>query len=180
MWLAAAFEKVCPTVDRTRFDARIVRRTRPDIKTPLYNYTMRLLFERLSKMATTSGRQLNVTFENRASLSIPDVVAYLRRLETHPGPYGPPTIPPGTLASVTAKNKGTSKMLQLADVCAGALNNALEPDPYGNIDESYLLAVAPKLRRVTGQLWGYGLKLFPQGMPQVVARTPAYGWMQQL
>ncbi len=37
VWLAVAMEKT--ELDRQRFDGRIVRKTKPALKTPLYNYT---------------------------------------------------------------------------------------------------------------------------------------------
>lgn len=177
-WLSVAMEK--DQLKRDRFDSRIVRKDKPWIKAPLYNYATRLLFERLGKIAQSENQVLDVVFENRASLSIPDVTGYLNLLVTLPGPYGAPTIPPGRIGSVTAQAKGTSKMLQIADVCAGALNNALEPNMYGQIEESYLLTLATKIHRPQGHLWGYGLKLFPKEAPDCMARWPAYAWMKDL
>lgn len=113
VWIAVAMEKT--QLDRTRFDGRIVQKIKPALKTPLYNYTIRLLFERLTRLARSGGRQLDVTFENRASLSIPEVVSYLKMLEMYPGPYGPPTVPPGLIHRVTAQAKGNSKMLQVVE-----------------------------------------------------------------
>jgi hypothetical protein len=179
-WMAVAFEKCHPKLDRTKFEAQQVRKIRPDLKTPLYNYATRFLFERLTRLAQATNRQLDVTFENRASLSIVDVMAYLKLLETLPGPFGPPTIPPGVIANVTAQAKINRKMLQLADACAGALNNALEPNQFGDVEESYIKALAPKLHRPEGKLWGYGLKLFPGDVADCVGRVSAYNWMNDL
>ncbi len=139
------------------------------------------MFERLTRLARGMKRQIDVTFENRASLSIPDVVSYLKMLETYPGPYGSPTIPAGLVHGVTAQAKGNSKMLQVADCCAGALNNALEPDPYGGIEDGYILSLAPKLDRSGGKLWGHGLKFFPaKTAAACLARRPEYTWLNDL
>jgi hypothetical protein len=179
-WIAVAFEKCHPNLDRSKFEAEQVRKSRPDLKTPLYNYATRFLFERLTRLAQATNRQLDVTFENRASLSIGDVVAYLKRLETLPGQFGTPTIPGGVIANVTAQAKINKKMLQLADACAGALNNALEPNQFGDVEDSYIKALAPKLYRPGGKLWGYGLKLFPGDVADCVRRVTAYSWMNDL
>jgi hypothetical protein len=106
--------------------------------------------------------------------------SYLNLLETYPGPYGTPTIPPGLIQGVRAEAKANSKMLQIVDVCAGALNNALEPNRYGEVDDSYLKVLAPKLRRYNGQLWGYGLKLFPGNYQDCMTRISQYRWMADL
>lgn len=71
-------------------------------------------------------------------------------------------------------------MLQVADVCAGALNNALEPNKYGQIEDSYVLTLGPKLRREGMKLWGYGLKVFPRSHRNCMSRQAEYGWMAQL
>jgi hypothetical protein len=81
---------------------------------------------------------------------------------------------------VTAQAKINKKMLQLADACAGALNNALEPNQFGDVEDSYIKALAPKLYRPEGKLWGYGLKLFPGDVADCVGRVSTYSWMNDL
>jgi hypothetical protein len=54
------------------------------------------------------------------------------------------------------------ELLQLADSCASALFKAVERDEYGNREERYLAALAPKLyRRGVANVTSYGLKVFP-------------------
>lgn len=178
VWLAVLLDK--GRLDRSKFDARIVRQSRPDLRTPLYNYAVRLLFERLCKMARAAGRSLDIVFENRASLSLEGIADYLNFLSTQMGPYGPPTIPEDVVAEVSALGKDARKMLQLADACAGSLKDALEPNRYGEVDQSHLMALEQKLRRHEGQLWGYGLKIFPGTHTACLVREPKYAWMKDL
>jgi hypothetical protein len=60
--MAVAFEKCHPKLDRSKFEAQQVRRIRPNLKTPLYNYATRFLFERLTRLAQATNRKLDITF----------------------------------------------------------------------------------------------------------------------
>jgi hypothetical protein len=179
--IAAAFEKCHARTDRTKFDAKIVRQTNPNLKTPLYAYTSRLLIERVTRQATENGRQVDLVFENRASLSIPALRQYLQLVQAIPGPYGPTTVQAGVIRTLSAQGKAVRKNLQVADACAGALSNALEPNRFSQVEDSYIRQMIPKFRRsASGVLWGYGLKLFPGQMYERPASNVEYGWMNQV
>ncbi|MDP2948168.1 MAG: DUF3800 domain-containing protein [Chloroflexota bacterium] len=179
--IAVAFEKSHSQLDRSRFDPRAVRVKSPQLKATLYLYASRFLLERVCKFARTRAGRVDIVFENRSSLSIAELRSYVSLVSTLPGPYGPPTMPPGVLHCIAAASKQTYKMLQVADACAGALYNALEPDRYGNVEDSYVLSVGPKFDRVRGALWGYGIKLFPGSREDRLRRSEAtYSWMGKI
>jgi hypothetical protein len=62
---------------------------------------------------------------------------------------------------IDARDMSQIDLLQIADSCAGAAQDAFNPDPYGNTHPYYLLAMGNRLYRHNGRLFGYGLKLFP-------------------
>lgn len=157
--IAVAFEKSHPQFDQSRFNPKIVRAKSPQLKSTLYFYATRFLVERVCKFARGRGGRVSVVFENRSSLSLPELRSYLSLVSTLPGPYGQPTIPLGVLHHIAVGDKQTYKMLQVADACAGAVYSALETDRYGNVEDTYVLSLGPKFDRVGGKLWGYGIKV---------------------
>jgi hypothetical protein len=178
--ISVAFEK--KYLDRTRFDSHYDRANRMKFRWAMYFYATRLLAERLCRYATRHGRRVRVFFENRGSISYSELRAYLTAMTVSPGPYGKSTISGGVISSVSAHNKETLKLLQIADACSGALFDALEPDKYGNgnIEESYVLAIKDKYDRYSGKLWGYGIKLFPRSVLSVQREYGCYHWMAKI
>lgn len=177
-WIGVALEKL--KLDPTKFDSHLTRKKNSNVGCPLYHYALRLLFERLMFPAKEAGMQLDITLENRASLSIADVYKYAYLLSVLPGPFGHPTLDTDWITEIRAVNKGDRKLLQLSDACAGALFNALEPNKFGMIDAVYLEKLAHKLVRRDDKLWGYGLKLFPKNWQDCVSRNRQYEWMKNL
>ena len=177
-WIGVALEKL--NLDRAKFDSHLTRQKNSSIGCPLYHYALRLLFERLMFPAKMAGMKLDITLENRSSLSIADVSRYADLLSVLPGPFGNPTLDTDWIAEIRAVNKGDRKLLQLADACAGALFNALEPNKFGLVDAVYLEKLTHKLVRRDDRLWGYGLKLFPKKWQDCVSRNSQYEWMNNL
>jgi hypothetical protein len=52
--------------------------------------------------------------------------------------------------------------LQISDACASALFNAFEINKYGFKESRYLENLSPLLYRFRGNLFGYGIKIFPK------------------
>lgn len=165
-------------LDRKRFDSHHERESRAKFRWALYFYATKLLIERVCKYAERQGARVNLIFENRSSISYKDLCGYLTTV--FPGPYRTPTIKQETLKSLEAQNKQTRKLLQVADICSGALYDALEINQYGDIEESYLLSLADKFDRVNGKLWGYGLKLFPRPAKEIIKEYDCYSWMAKI
>lgn len=167
-------------LDRTRFDSHYDRAHRMRFRWAMYFYATKLLVERVCKYTVRHGGRVKLLFENRGSMSYSDLRSYLTAMTIYPGPYGKSTIETGVIRSVSSHNKETKKMLQVADACAGALFDALELNRYGDIEESYVLALKDKYDRSGGRLWGYGIKLFPRSATEVRLEYGYYDWMAQI
>jgi len=175
---SVAFEKKYLAPER--FDSYYDRANRMRFRWAMYFYATRLLVERLCKYAQRQDASVNLTFENRSSISYRELHDYLTLMTVYPGPYGSPTIQRKTIKSLEAKSKETRKLLQVADACSGALYDALELNQYGDIEESYLLGLADKFYRLNGRLWGIGLKLFPRSNVAVANEYNCYSWMGKI
>ncbi|MBN2187788.1 MAG: DUF3800 domain-containing protein [Dehalococcoidia bacterium] len=167
-------------LDRKRFDSHYERESRAEFRWAMYFYAAKLLIERVCKYAERQGAKINLIFENRGSISYSALRDYLTLMAVYPGPYMKPTIKRETIKSLEAKNKQTRKLLQVADICSGALYDALQINKYGDIEESYLMSLADKFDRVNGRLWGYGMKLFPRSARQIQEEYDCYSWMAKI
>lgn len=176
---AVALEKKYLTPER--FDSHYDRENRMKFRWAMYFYATKLLVERICKYAERQGAQVNLLFENRSSISYKDLRDYLTFMTDYPGSYSRrPTIPRRMIRSVEPHNKEVKKLLQVADACSGALYNALEINKYGNVEELYLLGLADKFYRVSGRLWGFGLKLFPRTTKAIQDEFNCYSWMAKI
>jgi len=123
----------------------------------LYNYVTRYLLERVSWLANDYSRKVNLIFENRGNTSYNELDLYVKDLLEDPNCQ----IRQGTFLSWKALNKGQSKNLQVADSLVSSVFAALEPDIYGNVEASYIKDLNDFFYRRKGNLFSYGLKLFP-------------------
>lgn len=167
-------------LDRKRFDSHYQTESRAKFRWAMYFYAAKLLIERICKYAEQQESRVNLTFENRSSISYSALRDYLTLMTVYPGPYRKPTIRQETIKSLEAENKQTRKLLQVADICSGTMYDALQINQYGDIEDSYLLNLADKFYRVDGRLWGYGLKLFPRTVKEIQLEYDCYGWMAKI
>jgi Protein of unknown function (DUF3800) len=150
----------------------------PGLRKPgyLYHLTGRYLIERLSWLAWESfgsaRRQVNLLFESRQQTSYVDLEKYVRKIEADPDA----TIESGSIGHVRPVNPSI-KGAQVADLVAGAVQDALEPNHRGDIETDYLLRLKNRLYCKQGrQLIKYGLKIFP---PEAL-RESRYSWLADL
>lgn len=101
----------------------------------LYNWSFRLLMERLSWFGRSKGAQVGVTFSQVAGLDPRILLRYVRLLESQQDDWIewrhlklPPKVD-------TPANR---RMLQIADSSSGAVFAAFEPDDYGFTEQGYL------------------------------------------
>ena len=166
---------------RDRFDSHYDRANRMKYRWAMYFYATKLLVERICKYAQRKKARVNLLFENRSSISYKDLRDYLTFMTDFPGPHSKsPTIPREMIKSVEPHNKEVKKLLQVADICSGALYNALQIDQFDNVEESYLLGIVDKFDRYNGKLWGFGLKLFPRSCMDVMNEYSCYNWMTKI
>jgi hypothetical protein len=79
--------------------------------------------------------------------------------------------------AVRTKTPGSSAGLQLADAAAGALFNALERDRFGNTEPRYLKTISGALYRHEQKVCGYGLKVVPGRVSQIIGRHRSLVWL---
>jgi hypothetical protein len=142
----------------------------------LYHLTGRYLIERLSWLVWdqtgSARRQVNLLFESRQQTSYADLEQYVRRIEADPKA----SIEEGSIGEVRPINPST-KGAQIADLVAGVVQDALEPNHRGDIEPDYLQRLRKRLYcKQGGQLLSYGLKIFP---PEALNES-RYSWLRDL
>lgn len=155
-----------------------LEKTAPGLRKPgyLYHLTGRYLIERLSWLAWnrsgSSRRKVNLLFESRQQTSYADLEAYVRKIEADPDA----SIEDGSIGEVKPVNPSI-KGAQVADLVAGAVQDALEPNHRGDIEPDYLKRIRPRLYCKTGKdVLKYGLKIFP---PEALQES-RYSWLGDL
>jgi hypothetical protein len=150
----------------------------PGLRKPgyLYHLTGRYLIERLSWLAWdrtgSARRQVNLLFESRQQTSYVDLEKYVRSIEVDPDA----SIEQGSIGEVRPVNPST-KGAQVADLVAGAVQDALEPNHRGDIETDYLMRLKNRLYCKPGKkLTKYGLKVFP---PEALQES-RYSWLADL
>jgi Protein of unknown function (DUF3800) len=150
----------------------------PGLRKPgyLYHLTGRYLIERLSWFAWdrsgSARRQVNLLFESRQQTSYADLEKYVRSIEADPEA----SIETGSIGDVRPINPSI-KGAQVADLVAGAVQDALEPNHRGDTEADYLLRLKNRLYCKPGKrLVSYGLKIFP---PEALNES-RYTWLRDL
>jgi hypothetical protein len=156
----------------------------------LYFYAARYLLERISWLARdrcNSHRHngdgtVNLLFSNRQGMPYDQMRDYLRRLQKQQRDGQDIRIDfahvPVTALRTLAPGKSTG--LQLADATAGALFNALERDRFGNTEPRYLKTLSGALYRHERKVHGYGFKIVPGGVGQIIEQQENLAWLADL
>jgi hypothetical protein len=121
----------------------------------LYNYMTRLFLERACIEAKYQGRLLHPVFSNRSRTNYRDLERYVRSVLTEDKKVE-------QLGKIGSNQPGRDRLLQLADICAGAVENALERNRYNAIQAEHGVALLPRFRRIGGTIRGHGLKFYPE------------------
>jgi hypothetical protein len=136
----------------------------------LYNWTLRLLLERISWFAKDRGAEVTLTFAQIKGIAPTIINAYLTLLK------GRSTNIEWRHVRLPAKvdTPANRAMLQLADTASGAVYQAFEPDEFGSTEQVYLSDMKPVIwrRHPGGSLAGRGLKLGPWPDPTEEAHVP--------
>jgi hypothetical protein len=123
----------------------------------LYNWTFRLMIERLSWLGQRSGQTVTATFAQVSGLVTARLRLYVNRLRTETNFIEWTHL--GTPGIDTPANR---RMLQIADCTSGAVYAAFEPGDLQYTEQSYLTAIKPCIWRRPGRpLWKDGLKYGP-------------------
>lgn len=163
----------CIVVDKE--DKRIRQSRGLKQKYALYFYSTRYLIERLSWLARDSGRVAHLTFEYRSNLDYDELREYWRYLRILVTEIHWPAV---DWRNFKIHPRGLSRWLQASDACCGAVFAALEPDRFGNIEDSYVLALKNIFYRRGSNVFSYGLKFMPTAARRGAAET--YSWLEEI
>lgn len=137
----------------------------------LYNWTFRLMIERLSWLGQRSGHVVTPTFAQVSGLITARLTLYINRLKRDTTFIEWPFLGPAGID--TPANR---RMLQVADCASGAVYAAFEPGDLQYTEQSYLTAIKPRIWRRPGRpLWKDGLKYGPWPSADCKAELP---WLE--
>jgi hypothetical protein len=151
---------VCSVVF-SKWDVKNVRAvTRPEY---LYNWTLRLLVERLSWFARSMTDTLVMHFAEVSGLSPSVIGAYLSKLQMIDTQIDWRWL----VLPAKVNTPINQRMLQVADTASGAVHTAFEWDDYGSVEGHYLANIRPRIWRPPGgAMHKYGLKVSPWPHPR--------------
>jgi hypothetical protein len=132
----------------------------------MYLWALRLLLERVSWwVRDNGGGTCIVTFAHIKNFRVQKLHNYRAALQASPTSIHWPSFEghPFRIGGMNAV-----ELLQFADSTASAVFQAVEPDPFGNLEDRYLRNIAGKLYRYkTSSITSYGLKDLSQSHGQV-------------
>jgi len=120
----------------------------------LYNRMVRIVLERACMHASIFGRDLVPTFSWRSRTNYVELEQYI---SSNMDAYGSSSC----LRRFRTEQPKKERLLQLADICCGAVENALEHDRFGDINTTSLKILWPKVRRHGKKIKNFGIKTFP-------------------
>lgn len=155
----------------------------------LYFYAVRCLLERVSWLVRdmhdstqhSGDGATELVFSNRQGMPYEQMRAYLRLLQRqqragHDIRIDFNRVP---VAALRTQTPDASMGLQLADVAAGAIFNALERDRFGNTEPRYLYTLSPLLYRHEQNVHGYGIKIMPTQAVAELKSHDSLKWLLQ-
>lgn len=140
----------------------------------LFNYTCRLLLERISWYVSDNEGVVDVIFSNRSNISYEELTEYMKHLRNDRRCQ----IKWDVLGEIKIFESTQRKMLQFADACASSLAEALEKDNFGYYEDRYVRVLKDKLYRRQGKLISYGLKFFPDEF--LATYLSEYSWINEI
>lgn len=168
---------------------------KPDLHSPenfrerhrLYRYACRFLLERASWYCRDHvhnrmglGCKAGVVFSNRSGMSYDEIREYIDLLYVTRDVNDVRICWDAIDATrIETYNHGQRALLQVADVVASALFQALEPGPLGYREDRYARMLQSVAYR-RGGVRGYGLKFFPSKTEQATGCDPEYAWCREV
>jgi hypothetical protein len=153
-----------------------------NIKYQLYNYSARLLLERLSWYARDhgNGKALPI-FEYRSNTSYDKMREYFEQLHEWI-PEEEIQIAWDNLEHLNFKilPKKQRRLLQASDNLCGMVKEGLEYDGYGNIEPRYVLSVGNRFYRRGSNLFSYGLKFLHANQSVLSDLKNEYEWLKRI
>lgn len=130
----------------------------------LYNYAVRRLIERLSWYIRDEEAEAIVTFARIRNFKYTSLETYIAYLSSSPN-----SIHWKSFKDLPRIDDPKRKvLLQMADIAAGCLSNAIVPDQWGGFEYSHLREIQPLIYRNTpGKITSYGLHVI-SGKPSTI------------
>jgi hypothetical protein len=121
--------------------------------TPMYNYCVRRLLERVSWFVRDAGGETTVAFAHVRRFPYEKLHGYLELLKLIPTSVHWPSF----VGKPKIDQPRRVRQLQVADLVAGACGSALREDDFGNYEASYLMQIVPRIYvRGSAKVTSYG------------------------
>jgi hypothetical protein len=149
----------------------------------LYFYSVRLLLERVSwfcrdhKTNSDIGDgSAEVIFSSRSGMSYNEMKGYLDILKEDPKDV---RVDWSIIRKeqIKAFSSGRTLGLQIADAAASSFFYAVNPTRYGHIEPRYASMLKPVLYNRGGDFIGYGLKLWPREVDDMIRTDKKLSWI---
>ena len=152
----------------------------------LYFYSIRLLLERVSWFCRDhmspkypGDGTAEIIFSNRAGMSYEEMKKYLEYLHEKTDVFGVriawETIKTEQFYTYTS---GSRMGLQIADAVAGSFYYAFNPTTHGFTENRYVLMLKPVIYQREGHYLGYGIKLWPMEVEEIISANENLVWVQ--
>lgn len=129
-----------------------------------YNYSCRLLLERVSLFLLDTKRIGDIVLSARGTSRDGELIAYIKD-KLLPYPYN--QILENVFGTIAAKTSGSWDLLQLADICATTMFLAYEKNGWGFRSPCFTKVLSRHLYQHSGNLDKYGIKYFSEEMKPV-------------
>lgn len=137
-------------------------------KQHLYNYLVRFLMERLTHACASKANgelaSLHVTFSRRSGTDYQEMKQYFEFMKNGRELMRPVRSINWDVfnpSDIRVENHAVRAGLQIADIVTSATYAALEPDPFGNIEPRYSLAMKRRYLHTNKTILNHGLTLIP-------------------
>ncbi len=164
---------------------------KPSLKEPekfreryrLYFYSVRLLLERVSWFCRDhkTNRDIGdgsaqIVFSSRSGMSYEEMKDYLGILKEDQRNV---RVDWSVINKEQIKPFAPGKMLglQIADAAASSFFYAVNPTRYGHIEPRYAVMLKPVLYNHRGDFIGYGLKVWPREVDDMIKANKELGWI---
>ena len=148
-------------------------------KYALYNYSARLLLERLSWYARDNGnRKALPIFEFRSNISYEGMRKYFQDL--HDSEETKISWDNVEYQNFKIFPKHLKALLQAADNLCGAIKDGLEYDGYNNIEPRYVLSMGNRFYRHSGKIFSYGFKFLHSNASILRDLKNEYEWLKRI
>lgn len=134
----------------------------------LYQYLCRYLIERISwlcrdmrPVVPEGDGRVKIIFSRKRTMDYDDFQSYMHLLHDMADPEIRIHWPVIDIDGIEARDHGSRRGLQLADIVTSGVTAALEPDFYGNVERRYARLLKPQVYCRGKNYLSYGAKLVP-------------------